>query len=413
MSTTVSYEDVRAKFETFHQNDINVLVHLFTTQIGVLATMALANKCIGRVWIVPILAYYVLALVPVVPHAGTVLLTALVFGSSWIGSVLFEKRLRPFTCAFMIGFAYFGQDAAHMLTGEATYQSSYSGGEGKHVDLSNLSRWVDMFYEHCYFQIPLVVDLVVSTFLGAKHMAAFDHSAIASCLSWASANSWIVAIVWYGCLRAFGGISFSSSSSSSPPPPIRVYTDMVGDLFHKGHFNLIITARREAQAKHPNRKIWVAVGVHSDDLVISYKRRPIMTMQERADAILGSKLADAVYLNAPMGITEAFMDGVGPFNAGGHKIDYVAGGDDGGFAMADETRERLKKCKAPKGSKIRLKLEKELEEHIKHDEQYKVPKDRNAFIPVAYTKCVSTTELIRRVATRGRAGSFEKIIGSG
>lgn len=57
----------------------------------------------------------------------------------------------------------------------------------------------------------------------------------------------------------------------------RVYVDMVGDLFHAGHVSLL----REAPG-HGDRLV---VGVHSDDTAASYKRRPIMTLDERVAVI--------------------------------------------------------------------------------------------------------------------------------
>ena len=51
---------------------------------------------------------------------------------------------------------------------------------------------------------------------------------------------------------------------------VRVYVDMVGDLFHAGHVALL----REARS-HGDRLV---VGVLSDETAASYKRRPIMTL---------------------------------------------------------------------------------------------------------------------------------------
>lgn len=57
---------------------------------------------------------------------------------------------------------------------------------------------------------------------------------------------------------------------------VRVYVDMVGDLFHAAHVALL----REARS-HGDRLV---VGVLSDETAASYKRRPIMTLAERVAA---------------------------------------------------------------------------------------------------------------------------------
>ena len=62
--------------------------------------------------------------------------------------------------------------------------------------------------------------------------------------------------------------------------PLRVYVDMVGDLFHAGHVSLLGEARRHGD--------WLVVGVLSDDTAASYKRRPIMTLAERVAVIESS-----------------------------------------------------------------------------------------------------------------------------
>ena len=51
---------------------------------------------------------------------------------------------------------------------------------------------------------------------------------------------------------------------------IRVYVDMVADLFHYGHVNFLRQARKHGD--------YLLVGVHADETVMSYKRRPIFSM---------------------------------------------------------------------------------------------------------------------------------------
>lgn len=46
-----------------------------------------------------------------------------------------------------------------------------------------------------------------------------------------------------------------------------IYVDGVFDLFHEGHINLLKSAAAYGR---------LIVGVHSDDFVVSYKRRPVI-----------------------------------------------------------------------------------------------------------------------------------------
>ena len=72
----------------------------------------------------------------------------------------------------------------------------------------------------------------------------------------------------------------------------RVYVDMVADLFHFGHVAFLEQARAYGEE--------LVVGVHSDATVESYKRRPIMTMDERVASVRGCRFVDEVVPDAPM-----------------------------------------------------------------------------------------------------------------
>jgi len=79
-----------------------------------------------------------------------------------------------------------------------------------------------------------------------------------------------------------------------------VYMSGVFDLFHFGHMESI----HKVRALYPNSKL--VVGVHSDEDIVSYKRKPVMSMAERVRTIEASRLVDKVIPNAPLLETEAF-----------------------------------------------------------------------------------------------------------
>lgn len=101
-----------------------------------------------------------------------------------------------------------------------------------------------------------------------------------------------------------------------PPLPAagatRVYVDMVGDLFHAGHVSLLREARR-----HGDHLI---VGILSDDSAASYKRRPVMTLSERAAVVQSCRYVDEVITDAPLVLTDDFL--------AQHSIGVVVHGDD-------------------------------------------------------------------------------------
>ena len=133
----------------------------------------------------------------------------------------------------------------------------------------------------------------------------------------------------------------------------RVYVDVVGDLFHFGHVRLFERAKKLGTT--------LVVGVHDDATVASYKRTPILTMEERINIISSIKYVDEVVAHAPLVLTAAYLDE--------HRIDLVVRGDD----------------QLPETSR----------------ESYGVAMDRNQFRTVPYTEEISTSDIIRRILNRG------------
>ncbi len=129
----------------------------------------------------------------------------------------------------------------------------------------------------------------------------------------------------------------------------RVYVDMVGDLFHSGHVAFLRAARDFGD--------WLIVGLLSDEVVASYKRRPIMTLGERVAVVEACRYVDEVVPDAPYRVTAEFLDA--------NDIAVVVHGDD----ISAEALERVYGAAAQAG-KLRL---------------------------VGYTPGISTTDLIRRV----------------
>lgn len=78
-----------------------------------------------------------------------------------------------------------------------------------------------------------------------------------------------------------------------------VFCNGVYDLCHEGHMNLFMRA-----SEFGTRLI---VGVHNDETVMSYKRKPTMTHQERCNVVSKCKYVDEVIPNAELIIDEEFI----------------------------------------------------------------------------------------------------------
>ena len=128
----------------------------------------------------------------------------------------------------------------------------------------------------------------------------------------------------------------------------RVYTDMVADLFHYGHIEFLKRVKELGD--------YVLVGIVADDVASAHKRTPIQTMEERILSVAACRYVDEVIPNAPWVFNPAWIER--------YSIDLVAHGDD----YSDDEIQRY----------------------------YKRPKELGIFRAVAYTKGISTTEIIRR-----------------
>ncbi len=145
---------------------------------------------------------------------------------------------------------------------------------------------------------------------------------------------------------------------SAEEKPVRVYVDIVGDMFHVGHVEFFKKAKSFGD--------YLIVGVLADDVVEEYKRRPVISLEDRAKVIEACKYVDEVIVAPPLRLTEEMIDEL--------KIDYVVHGDD---------------------------FNKDLLE-----DQYGASLKRGIFRTVPYTKGISTTNIIQRIIQRHLDGDF-------
>ena len=131
-----------------------------------------------------------------------------------------------------------------------------------------------------------------------------------------------------------------------------VYADIVGDMLHFGHVTLFKNCKKLGDH--------LIIGVCSDELVTTYKRIPILNLEERSKMIESIKYVDQVIKAPPCPITKQFILE--------YNIDIVVHGND----MSQES--------------------------LNH--WYKAPIEMGKFQTVDHTKGISTSEIINRIKTR-------------
>jgi cytidyltransferase-like protein len=133
------------------------------------------------------------------------------------------------------------------------------------------------------------------------------------------------------------------------------YADMVADLYHFGHSEYIKNIYLQKKAGD-----LVYIGIHNDEVVESYKRMPILTMEERIKVIESCKYIDKVIPNAPLKVTKEYIDL--------YKIDYI-------FIPNNRTDEEI-------------------------SIMYEIPFKLGMIKSIPYTNTISTTEIIDRIIKR-------------
>lgn len=138
------FADLSDEFAACHRQPLNVALHLVTTPLGLLCLLSLLGQA-GPIVPPAVAGAYLLSLLALLPWrlwAATALTTALLALAAW--------RLELGLAASLAGLAaaYLGQDLAHYLTGEPTFQSRYD---------RRLS-WLRQLLAHSCFLLPLCLD---------------------------------------------------------------------------------------------------------------------------------------------------------------------------------------------------------------------------------------------------------------
>lgn len=145
--TKKAYQHVASEFHPFHKHDLNVLMHLFTTGLGVWGAIQLAATA-GHVTAVYV---YAAAIALTTPLPTTVLHTAFCYACLHVPVTdLLPVDVEAWKlCALAIAAGYGLQDLAHWLCDERTMMSSY------------IKTNPAMLIVHTLWLMPLVIDSVL------------------------------------------------------------------------------------------------------------------------------------------------------------------------------------------------------------------------------------------------------------
>mmetsp|Transcript_40090 Transcript_40090/g.40886 ORF Transcript_40090/g.40886 Transcript_40090/m.40886 type:complete len:683 (-) Transcript_40090:610-2658(-) len=158
LSAFDEFQSLSSKFGEYHKDPVNVVLHLITTPLGCIGFFSIMMWLTKSTTPTGVLCLvYLISLLPCVSlgvFMGTALVILLILASARSLKMGVAASL-----AMMIA-GYLLQDLAHIITGEETFQSTYSA--GGHVDITNFTKWSNLFTEHVYYLIPLCIDITLS-----------------------------------------------------------------------------------------------------------------------------------------------------------------------------------------------------------------------------------------------------------
>jgi uncharacterized membrane protein YGL010W len=139
------YNNLSNKFNLYHKNNINILIHLITTPLSILEIISIINKISNNTLFVKTLGliYYISLAYNDIPF-NVLCLTSYAISTIVVISNKIKMKLLYNILLFIVG--YLAQDLSHYLTNEATYQSSYIS-----------DNFIRHFTEHTYYLLPLII----------------------------------------------------------------------------------------------------------------------------------------------------------------------------------------------------------------------------------------------------------------
>lgn len=147
INNTNGYNILSNKFNSHHQNYINIFIHLITTPLSILELVSITNKITGNTIIIRVISlFYCISLAYFDIPLNILSLTSYAISNIIIISKYIKIKYLYNILLFIAG--YLIQDLSHYITNEPTYQNSY---------INESTYRIRLLIEHTYYLLPLVI----------------------------------------------------------------------------------------------------------------------------------------------------------------------------------------------------------------------------------------------------------------
>ena len=141
---TGRWDALTCEFRDHHKHPLNILLHLVTTPTAIFAAATIVAHFAGAQAVWTAVTLWALALAVTVPTSHWVLTAVSLAGIASMAVAAADAMVGHMLILFAA--AYLGQDVAHWVTCEPTFQNSYLG---------KRPGWVYTFLDHTHHLIPL------------------------------------------------------------------------------------------------------------------------------------------------------------------------------------------------------------------------------------------------------------------
>lgn len=148
------------QFRTYHRNPLNVALHFITTPLGYLSLLCFSQHLSQSALVSQAIPFvtvflYLVALAIKVPLWINLINAVILFSLAQISVICVANSFMfldtPFGAGCLLVVAVFGQDVSHWVTGEVTFQSSYT---------KSFSETLPMLMTHSFYLLPLCIEAV-------------------------------------------------------------------------------------------------------------------------------------------------------------------------------------------------------------------------------------------------------------
>ena len=155
MGANSSFQDLAVRFRAYHTNSLNVALHMVTTPVGIIAALVLMvnHPAVTQQHFQIAVGAYVASLLVTLGDIKLWVATSAMMAGLAALAVHIAPALATYDALKLMGFAYIGQELAHIVTGEKTFQSTYQAAS---------PTFLALLLEHTYFLLPLCIDALVN-----------------------------------------------------------------------------------------------------------------------------------------------------------------------------------------------------------------------------------------------------------